>query len=271
MILDKDRMLRPIPVGSHRRCRNWHCSQIDPFAVQDAAGLSCGLAKLQAATKFLRHLEERRGRYDGSTWLIAAVSLLGSHAVCTWFAYNPEGRIPPVLALRTRMPQEPQQLDLPQYTRRVGDVVEHVVDLLDRHLLARLVVDRRADDAVGALADDLLDGVPVSLAVLREELRQVAVSRPRVPSTDLMLIFVLHLLRACRWSAQGLQAAMRVDWGHTGCVAHVFDLHLGLVHRFGLSGRPRTASARSWGDGTPAGTVDGQGRHRMQANLATRE
>jgi len=91
---------------------------------------------------------------------------------------------PPVAGQRTRMPQEPQQLDLAQYPGRVGDVVEHVVDLLDRDLLARLGVDGRADDAVGALADDLLDGVPIGLAVLREELREVTIRRARLPYRD---------------------------------------------------------------------------------------
>ena len=65
--------------------------------------------------------------------------------------------------------QQAQQLDLAQDARRVRDVVEHVVDLLDRDPLARRVVDGRADDAVAALADDLADGVAVGLAVLGEE------------------------------------------------------------------------------------------------------
>ena len=117
--------------------------------------------------------------------LHAAVQAYAS-ATCASSSTNP------MTAGRTRMPQEPQQLDLPQDSGRVGDVVEHVVDLLDRHLLARLGVDRRADDAVGALADDLLDSVPVGLAVFREELQQAACGSPRLPSRDLMLIVVLH-------------------------------------------------------------------------------
>lgn len=46
-----------------------------------------------------------------------------------------------------------EQLDLPERALGVDLVVERVGDLLDRHLLPRLRVERRADDAVGALAD----------------------------------------------------------------------------------------------------------------------
>jgi hypothetical protein len=54
--------------------------------------------------------------------------------------------------------EEAQELDFAQDARRVRDVVEDVVYLFDRHPLPRRVVDRGADDAVGALADDLRGG-----------------------------------------------------------------------------------------------------------------
>jgi hypothetical protein len=81
--------------------------------------------------------------------------------------------------MRTWMPQQPQQLDLPQYPSRVRDVVEHVVDLLNGHLLTRLVVDCRAHDAVRPFADDLLDGVAIGFPVLREKLRAAAAQLTR--------------------------------------------------------------------------------------------
>ena len=51
-----------------------------------------------------------------------------------------------------RVAEQAQQLDLSQDACRVGDVVEHVVDLLDGDLGTRQGVDGGADDAVGALA-----------------------------------------------------------------------------------------------------------------------
>ena len=44
--------------------------------------------------------------------------------------------------VRAWMPQQPQQLDLPQYPSRVGDVIKHIVDLFNGHFLPRLVVHR---------------------------------------------------------------------------------------------------------------------------------
>lgn len=49
----------------------------------------------------------------------------------------------------------PQELELPQGPQRVDPVLEHVVDLLDRDLLVRLPIDRRAHHAVRSFPDGL--------------------------------------------------------------------------------------------------------------------
>lgn len=64
---------------------------------------------------------------------------------------------------------QPQKLDLAQDAGGVGDVLEDVVDLLDRHLLSGEGVDRGANDPVAALSDDLQHAVPAPFAVLCEE------------------------------------------------------------------------------------------------------
>ena len=48
-----------------------------------------------------------------------------------------------------------QDLDLSQRALRVGEVLEGLVDLLDRHLLARRVVHGAAHHAVRPVADGL--------------------------------------------------------------------------------------------------------------------
>lgn len=69
-----------------------------------------------------------------------------------------------------RMPQEPKQLDLPKYPRRIRHVLEDVVYLLYSHLFASMSVHGRANHAVAAFAYDLLYLVPASLAILREKI-----------------------------------------------------------------------------------------------------
>mmetsp|Transcript_6396 Transcript_6396/g.22521 ORF Transcript_6396/g.22521 Transcript_6396/m.22521 type:complete len:236 (+) Transcript_6396:912-1619(+) len=65
--------------------------------------------------------------------------------------------------------EQPHELHLAQDPRRVGDVVEDLLDLLDGNLLARLAVGGAAHDAIAALADDVVDLVAVGLAVGAEE------------------------------------------------------------------------------------------------------
>jgi hypothetical protein len=88
---------------------------------------------------------------------------------------------------RTWVLQQAQQLDLTQDACSIRDMLKHVVDLLDRHLLARVVVHRGAHHAIAALANDLLDGVPVGLPNVCEELLYVLV-------LTLHVAFAVHLL-----------------------------------------------------------------------------
>mmetsp|Transcript_7065 Transcript_7065/g.28699 ORF Transcript_7065/g.28699 Transcript_7065/m.28699 type:complete len:582 (-) Transcript_7065:145-1890(-) len=67
------------------------------------------------------------------------------------------------------MLQHAEELHLSQDPGRIRHVLEDVGDLLDGHLLPGLVVRRRAHHPVASLADDLVDGETVSLAVLGEE------------------------------------------------------------------------------------------------------
>ena len=67
------------------------------------------------------------------------------------------------------MLQHAEELHLAEDAGRVRDVLEDVGDLLDGHLLPGLVVRRRTHDPVTPLADHLVDGEAVSLAVLGEE------------------------------------------------------------------------------------------------------
>ena len=53
-----------------------------------------------------------------------------------------------------------EDLDLAERALRVGQVLERLVNLLDRDLLAGEVVERGADDAIGAVADRLDQRVP---------------------------------------------------------------------------------------------------------------
>jgi hypothetical protein len=88
-------------------------------------------------------------------------------------AAGPRARARPTWVL-----EQPEQLDLAQDTRSVRDMLENVVDLLDRDLLAGVVVRGRADHAVAALANDLLHRVPVGLAIVVEEVLLLHAAAP---------------------------------------------------------------------------------------------
>lgn len=64
------------------------------------------------------------------------------------------------------MAQQPQQLDLPQDPDCVCHTFKDVGYSFDGHLFSSEIVDGRGHDTIGSLANDLLDGVPVGLAVL---------------------------------------------------------------------------------------------------------
>ena len=68
------------------------------------------------------------------------------------------------------MPQKPKQLYLSQNPRCVRDVVKDVVYLFDCYPFSCFGVNSTANDAIAALADDLLDCVSVGLSILCEEL-----------------------------------------------------------------------------------------------------
>lgn len=86
------------------------------------------------------------------------------------FELSPRRREQDVFDLHdVRMLQEPEEFDLAEDARGVGDVLEDVVDLLDCDFLPRVRVVSWADEAVASFADDFLDSVPGAFAVLREE------------------------------------------------------------------------------------------------------
>ena len=68
-----------------------------------------------------------------------------------------------------RMLQEPEEFDLAEDARGVGDVLEDVVDLLDGDFLSRVGVVSRAVEAVAAFADHFLDSVSGAFSVFSEE------------------------------------------------------------------------------------------------------
>ena len=68
-----------------------------------------------------------------------------------------------------RMLREPEEFDLAEDARGVGDVLEDVVDLLDGDFLSRVGVVSRADEAVAAFADHFLDSVSGAFSVFSEE------------------------------------------------------------------------------------------------------
>ena len=68
-----------------------------------------------------------------------------------------------------RVPQEPQKFDLTEDPRCVGDVLEDIVYLLDRHSLPSVKINGRADNPIASLTNDFLDLVPVCIPVLCEE------------------------------------------------------------------------------------------------------
>ena len=68
------------------------------------------------------------------------------------------------------VPQEPEELDLPEYPCRIRHMLEDVVYLLYSHLFTSMRVHGRANHAVAAFAYDLLYLVPASLTILREKI-----------------------------------------------------------------------------------------------------
>jgi hypothetical protein len=76
------------------------------------------------------------------------------------------------------MLEQAQQLDLPQYASGIRHMLKHIVDLLNGNLLARVVVNGAADNAVAALANDGVNAVPAR--------RQVAIQ-------SMIITILLHL------------------------------------------------------------------------------
>ena len=59
----------------------------------------------------------------------------------------------------TWMPQQPQQLDLPQDACGIRDMIEYIVYFLNGDLLIGLGVHSRAHHAIAALANDFLQDI----------------------------------------------------------------------------------------------------------------
>ena len=69
----------------------------------------------------------------------------------------------------TWVPEQSQELDLPQDPCRVRDMVEYIIDLFDGHFLPGLRIKGAAHHAIAALAYDFLDVVSIRFSILREE------------------------------------------------------------------------------------------------------
>lgn len=67
--------------------------------------------------------------------------------------------------------QQPEQLNLPKDAGGIRDMIENIINLLDRHSLAGLGVDSGSHNTITPFANDFTDFIPVCFTIFSEEVR----------------------------------------------------------------------------------------------------